>query len=86
MRGPFKVTPEFLRVLSSKDPRIQLFLAQNQLHFLQMLPVWGILSAEEQLFLQSFYYRKVSRKRAQDLIDPRPVIREDSLWCSKEVG
>lgn len=83
MRGPVQVTPDFLRVLSSKDPRIQLFLSQNQLHFLQKLPVWGILSAEEQLFLQSFYYRKVSRKQVQ--VNPEQAMLELTPCLAKGV-
>lgn len=84
MHESIKVSPEFFRVLSSKDPRIQLFLSQNQLHYLQTLPLWDLLSVEEQLFLQSFYYRKVTRRHVEGLIDPRQASWEPIRWCIKE--
>jgi len=84
MNGPIRVSPEFFRVLSSKDPRIQLFLSQNQLHYLQTLPLWDLLSVEEQLFLQSFYYRKVTRKHVESLNDPRQATWEPVRWYTKE--
>lgn len=58
MQETFVVTPEFIQGLTSKDPRIQLFLARNPFALLQSLPLWELLSADERLFLRHFNQRK----------------------------
>lgn len=58
MPDTFVVTPDFIQSLTSRDPRIQLFLARNQFSLLQSLPIWDLLSADERLFLRHFNQRK----------------------------
>lgn len=52
------VTPDFVQSLTAKDPRIQLYLARDQLSLLQNLPIWGLLSADERLFLRRYSRRQ----------------------------
>lgn len=77
MSNPLVVTPDFVRALTAKDPRIQLYLARDQLSFLQRLPIWDLLSADERLFLRQYSRRQPISVRFDPALSSKD---QDAAW------